>query len=26
MDTIMSDFKNLLKTPVGDSHDEQENW
>ena len=25
MDTLMSDFKNLLKTLVGDSHDEQEN-
>ena len=26
IDTIMSDFKTLLKTLVGDSHDEQENW
>lgn len=26
MDVIMTDFKNLLKTLVTDSHDEQENW
>ena len=26
MDIIVSDFKKLLKTLVGDSHDERENW
>lgn len=26
METIMTDFKNLLKTLVSDSHDERENW